>query len=255
MLFYLSCVWLCECARDVMCVCQSEQGNGGADFVIHAWSWVPDLPHETKCGLAMIQFAHTSMWPIHARNCYSCLFPLCTCKLIILQSLHCDLSCFETCLLHMTDSLCVRMRVCVCGGVRCISDVMSTSASASVAPSVSVSLCVCTSLLEPPSSPFIFRLLLVCVCETSAPLHAAVTARHFPSVNLVCVCVCVCVWERERERHYQWAKRDGQMQTHCANNMRMYTWHQEITLVYICRIRMRIYVIKSLNDIYMSNNF
>ena len=33
------------------------------------------------------------------------------------------------------------------------------------------------------------------------------------------------------------------------------TWHQEITLVYICRIRMRLYVIKSLNDIYMSNNF
>jgi len=31
--------------------------------------------------------------------------------------------------------------------------------------------------------------------------------------------------------------------------------HQEITLVYICRIRMRIYVIKSLKDIYMSNNF
>jgi len=31
--------------------------------------------------------------------------------------------------------------------------------------------------------------------------------------------------------------------------------HQEITLVYICRIRMRLYVIKSLNDIYMSNNF
>ena len=31
--------------------------------------------------------------------------------------------------------------------------------------------------------------------------------------------------------------------------------HQEITLVYTCRIRMRIYVIKSLNDIYMSNNF
>ena len=31
--------------------------------------------------------------------------------------------------------------------------------------------------------------------------------------------------------------------------------HQEITIVYICRIRMRIYVIKSLNDIYMSNNF
>jgi len=30
--------------------------------------------------------------------------------------------------------------------------------------------------------------------------------------------------------------------------------HQEITLVYICRIRMRLYVIKSLNDIYMSNN-
>jgi len=28
--------------------------------------------------------------------------------------------------------------------------------------------------------------------------------------------------------------------------------HQEITLVYICRIRMRLYVIKSLNDIYMS---
>jgi len=34
----------------------------------------------------------------------------------------------------------------------------------------------------------------------------------------------------------------------------LYT-HQEITLVYICRIRMRLYVIKSLNDIYMSNNF
>ena len=33
------------------------------------------------------------------------------------------------------------------------------------------------------------------------------------------------------------------------------TPHQEITLVYICRIRMRLYVIKSLNDIYMSNNF
>jgi len=33
------------------------------------------------------------------------------------------------------------------------------------------------------------------------------------------------------------------------------TGHQEITLVYICRIRMRLYVIKSLNDIYMSNNF
>ena len=32
-------------------------------------------------------------------------------------------------------------------------------------------------------------------------------------------------------------------------------FHQEITLVYICRIRMRLYVIKSLNDIYMSNNF
>ena len=31
--------------------------------------------------------------------------------------------------------------------------------------------------------------------------------------------------------------------------------HQEITLVYICRIRMRLYVIKSLNDINMSNNF
>jgi len=31
--------------------------------------------------------------------------------------------------------------------------------------------------------------------------------------------------------------------------------HEEITLVYICRIRMRLYVIKSLNDIYMSNNF
>ena len=31
--------------------------------------------------------------------------------------------------------------------------------------------------------------------------------------------------------------------------------HQEITLVYICQIRMRLYVIKSLNDIYMSNNF
>ena len=31
--------------------------------------------------------------------------------------------------------------------------------------------------------------------------------------------------------------------------------HQEITLVYTCRIRMRLYVIKSLNDIYMSNNF
>ena len=31
--------------------------------------------------------------------------------------------------------------------------------------------------------------------------------------------------------------------------------HQKITLVYICRIRMRIYVIKSLKDIYMSNNF
>ena len=31
--------------------------------------------------------------------------------------------------------------------------------------------------------------------------------------------------------------------------------HQEITLVYICRIRMRLYVNKSLNDIYMSNNF
>ena len=33
------------------------------------------------------------------------------------------------------------------------------------------------------------------------------------------------------------------------------TQHQEITLVYICRIRMRLYVNKSLNDIYMSNNF
>ena len=31
--------------------------------------------------------------------------------------------------------------------------------------------------------------------------------------------------------------------------------HQEITLVYICRIRMRLYVIKTLNDIHMSNNF
>jgi len=31
--------------------------------------------------------------------------------------------------------------------------------------------------------------------------------------------------------------------------------HQEITLVYICQIRMRLYVIKSLNDMYMSNNF
>jgi len=94
----------------------------------------------------------------------------------------------------------VCMRVCVCGGGRCISDVMSTSTSASVALSVPVSLCVFTSLLEPPSTPFIFRLLLVCVCETSAPLHAAVTARHFPSVNLV-VCVCVCVRERETHTH------------------------------------------------------
>ena len=31
--------------------------------------------------------------------------------------------------------------------------------------------------------------------------------------------------------------------------------HQEITLVFICRIRMRLYVIKTLNDIHMSNNF
>jgi len=31
--------------------------------------------------------------------------------------------------------------------------------------------------------------------------------------------------------------------------------HQEITLVYICRIRMRLYVIKTLNDVYMSHNF
>ena len=31
--------------------------------------------------------------------------------------------------------------------------------------------------------------------------------------------------------------------------------HQEITLVYICRVRIRLYVIKSLNEIYMSNNF
>ena len=36
---------------------------------------------------------------------------------------------------------------------------------------------------------------------------------------------------------------------------RLVCQHQEITLVYICRIRMRLYVIKSLNDIYMSNNF
>jgi len=31
--------------------------------------------------------------------------------------------------------------------------------------------------------------------------------------------------------------------------------HQEVTLVYICRIRMRLYVIKSLNDIFMSKIF
>jgi len=38
-------------------------------------------------------------------------------------------------------------------------------------------------------------------------------------------------------------------------HLHMRVIHQEITLVYICRIRMRLYVIKSLNDIYMSNNF
>ena len=31
--------------------------------------------------------------------------------------------------------------------------------------------------------------------------------------------------------------------------------HQEITLVCVCRIRIRLYVIMTLNDIYMSNNF
>ena len=41
----------------------------------------------------------------------------------------------------------------------------------------------------------------------------------------------------------------------CANQQVLDAFHQEITLVYICRIRMRLYVIKSLNDIYMSNNF
>ena len=43
--------------------------------------------------------------------------------------------------------------------------------------------------------------------------------------------------------------------TDTAMIVETYKPHQEITLVYICRIRMRIYVIKSLNDIYMSNNF
>jgi len=51
--------------------------------------------------------------------------------------------------------------------------------------------------------------------------------------------------EREAER----AQRD----TARARETLVLT-HQEITLVYICRIRMRLYVIKSLNDIYMSNN-
>jgi len=41
----------------------------------------------------------------------------------------------------------------------------------------------------------------------------------------------------------------------CASITPSTRWSQEeITLVYICRIRMRLYVIKSLNDIYMSYN-
>jgi len=40
----------------------------------------------------------------------------------------------------------------------------------------------------------------------------------------------------------------------CQNYSRLRN-HQAITLVYICRIRILLYVIKSLNDIYMSNNF
>jgi len=48
--------------------------------------------------------------------------------------------------------------------------------------------------------------------------------------------------EREAEREEK-RKREGEEE------------HQKITLVYICRINMRLYIIKSLNDIYMSNNF
>jgi len=42
---------------------------------------------------------------------------------------------------------------------------------------------------------------------------------------------------------------------HTLDNSEPSALHQEITLVHICRIRMCLYVIKSLNDIYMSNNF
>jgi len=41
----------------------------------------------------------------------------------------------------------------------------------------------------------------------------------------------------------------------CRGPARTLPSHQEITLVHICRIRMRLYVVKSLNDMYMSNNF
>ena len=66
----------------------------------------------------------------------------------------------------------------------------------------------------------------VCVCGCmSSCVCVCVCMSSCRYAHRVCVCVCVCM---------------------C---------HQEITLVYICRIRMRLYVIKSLNDINMSNNF
>jgi len=40
----------------------------------------------------------------------------------------------------------------------------------------------------------------------------------------------------------------------CISTGVVSTMHQETMLVYICRIRMRLCVIKSLNDMYMSNN-
>jgi len=77
-------------------------------------------------------------------------------------------------------------------------------------------------------------------------IHSKLDLTHSPVY-----CECAEGYEDRRKYVYRLHRYLYGMQ----DSPRGWGQHQEITLVYICRIRMRLYVIKSLNDIYMSNNF
>ena len=77
------------------------------------------------------------------------------------------------------------------------------------------------------------------VQNTCSNVHVTLTAKK---------CTYICTYTNMHTHTY--------VHEHtCASITPSTRWSQEeITLVYICRIRMCLYVIKSLNDIYMSYN-